>query len=142
MTHVSLIYFLTLFLPNSELINDQDLYNRCAQLFSETLLPNMSITKTLNESKVLEGPKLIKKTRKAPLNLHEKKNRSQNVELKLEDKINSAKINNHGQQKFNKREDKKLKTVIQDIWDSQLHSELEKELDLESSEMEKVQKNF
>ena len=102
----------------------------------------MSITKTLNESKVLEGPKLIKKTRKAPLNLHEKKNRSQNVELKLEDKINSAKINNHGQQKFNKREDKKLKTVIQDIWDSQLHSELEKELDLESSEMEKVQKNF
>lgn len=49
---------------DSELINDQNLWNRCAQLFSETLLPNMSIAKTLNQTRVLEPPKNQKLTSK------------------------------------------------------------------------------
>lgn len=120
-------------IPNSEFINDQNLWKRCAELFSETLLPNMSIAKTLKESKVLEVPKV-----KNPIKISVKKNstRKEKGDTRLDLKNESSKkkptkISDYGQKKFNKREDKKLKTVVQEIWDSQLHSELEAQLNID-----------
>ena len=90
-------------IPNSEFINDQNLWKRCAELFSETLLPNMSIAKTLKESKVLEVPKV-----KNPIKISVKKNstRKEKGDTRLDLKNESSKkkptkISDYGQKKFN-----------------------------------------
>ena len=116
---------------DSELINDQNLWNRCAQLFSETLLPNMSIAKTLNQTRVLEPPKNQKLTSKISKKVTKKKPAGETFNLELGGKKKPMKKSDYGQTKFNKREDGKLHVVVQNIWDSQLHSELEEQLKLD-----------
>jgi len=120
-------------IPNSEFINDQNLWNRCAQLFSETLLPNMSIAKTLNQSRVLEVP-LRSVQRKSIVRKGDKGKKVCDNVLNLDlsvGKNKPLKGSDYGQKKFNKREDTKLRGVVQDIWDSQLHEELEQQLNLD-----------
>ena len=116
---------------DSELINDQNLWNRCAQLFSETLLPNMSIAKTLNQTRVLEPPKNQKLTSKISKKVTKKKPAGETLNLELGGKKKPMKKSDYGQTKFNKREDGKLHVVVQNIWDSQLRSELEEQLKLD-----------
>ena len=116
---------------DSELINDQNLWNRCAQLFSETLLPNMSIAKTLNQSRVLEPPKNQKLTSKISKKVTKKKPAGESLNLELGGKKKPMKKSDYGQTKFNKREDGKLHVVVKNIWDNQLHSELEEQLKLD-----------
>ena len=116
---------------DSELINDQNLWNRCAQLFSGTLLPNMSIAKTLNQTRVLEPPKNQKLTSKISKKIAKKKPAGETLNFELGGKKKPMKKSDYGQTKFNKREDGKLHVVVQNIWDSQLHSELEEQLKLD-----------
>merc|ERR1712173_469831 len=105
-----------------------NLWARCAQLFSETLLPNMSLTKTLNQTKVLETPNTKQKRRtEKSKNLSPSTHRS-SVGLPCHEPRKAGRVKDYGGKKFARREDKKLEIVVQDVWDSQLHDELEKEL--------------
>lgn len=119
---------------NTAVLKDLEIWQRCAELFCETLLPDMSLTKTLNESKLMEEHvSKARPLRKNTLNSSPAPKQSHATFNKKmdEEKLKNKKLRKEpdfGRKKITKREDRKLQNMVKSVWDDQLHDQLETEI--------------
>lgn len=128
-------------------INELTIWEKCADLFSLCLLPNISLTKSLKECRITENGRKKKnqtthKIRRKPARVdtglssyYQKKlpNTARSSEAGDQEDASQTKqvIDSLRIPSFKKREDRKMHDMVKNVWDQDLFATLEQEIKFE-----------